>query len=75
MRSLLETAIARRTILALAVLLIGASVIMSALAFGGIQTITDDYGISIGAPANNCGPGAVWDATINQCVPLMYNDD
>ena len=75
MRLLPHGAIARRVILALAVLLIGASIIMSALALGGIQTITDDYGITIGAPASDCGPAAVWDATINQCVPLMYDDD
>lgn len=75
MITLQRAASPRRFILALAVLALAAAMLAGALAWGGIQTVTDDYGISIVPLAQDCGPYAVWDSQTNQCVPLGIGDD
>ena len=75
MTNLMKIARPKRIVLTLVLLLIGAGMLVSVTAFGYIQTVTDDYGISIAPLAQDCGANAVWDATINQCVLIYYADD
>ena len=75
MITLQRAASPRRFILALAVLALAAAMLAGALAWGGIQTVTDDYGISIVPLAQNCGPFAVWDPQSGTCEPIITDDD
>ena len=63
MTSLVKYANFKRLRLLIALLLIGGLVLASALALGGVQSIADDYGISVGAGLSQheeCEPGEVW---------------
>ena len=58
-----KATIFRRGALALSLLLIGVGSLMSAMALGGTQNISDDYGIRISAVVSQheeCEEGEVW---------------
>ena len=77
MTNLKKVARPKRIVLALALMLIGAGMLMSATALGYIQSPTDDYGITIGASmsSTDCGPGAVYDYSVGMCVQIGPSDD
>ena len=67
---------AKRFLLLAALLLIGAVALMSAMAFGYVQPVSDDYGINVGAGMSvtmECEDGYVWAPSptniAGQCVP------
>ena len=77
MTELMKAARPKRIVLTLALLLIGAGLLISVTALGYIQSPTDDYGITIGASmsSTDCGPGAVYDYSVGMCIQIATDTD
>ncbi len=68
---------AKRLILLFALLLLGASLVASALTLGVVTTKSDDYGvIAVSSAQNqNCPNGSEYDYSTGECVAIQHDDD